>query len=141
MMDDLAVGTALAMSTVIIHTIGLATLTAVMGRFIALCDPLRTALGRGVTTVATVLGLFGVHAVEIWLWAVAYFLVGAIPDMPTALYFSVTTFTTLGYGDVVLGQDWRLLGGLEGITGFLLIGWSTAYLVAAAIRYASSHHP
>ena len=60
---------------------------------------------------------------------------GALPNIETALYFSTATFSTIGYGDVVLSSDWRLLGSLEGISGLLLIGWSTAYLVAASTRH------
>jgi hypothetical protein len=90
--------------------------------------------GRTVAMVGTVLGLFSLHGVEIWLWAGAYWWTGALPSFETALYFSTATFSTLGYGDVILDQEWRLFGSLEGINGFLLIGWSTAYLIAAATR-------
>jgi len=85
--------------------------------------------------IATVLALFIVHAVEIWLWALVYIAIGSLPDIESALYFSTTTFSTIGYGDIVLSSDWRLLGSLEGISGLLLIGWSTAYLVAASTRH------
>ncbi len=85
--------------------------------------------------VTTVLGLFFVHTVEIWAWAFVYLSLGVVPSLEASLYFSTTTFSTVGYGDMVLPHSWRLLGALEGVNGFLLIGWSTAYLVAASTRH------
>lgn len=85
--------------------------------------------------IAIVLGLFTVHTAEIWFWAVVYLLTGTLQSFADALYFSTVTFSTIGYGDLVLSHDWRLLSALEGVSGFLLIGWSTAYLVAASTRH------
>ncbi|MCV6546683.1 MAG: potassium channel family protein [Cohaesibacter sp.] len=85
--------------------------------------------------VATVLGIFGIHAFQIWVWAFTYWLIDALPDFHMSLYFSTVTFSTLGYGDVILSPDWRILGALEGIAGFIHIGWSTAYLITASTRY------
>mgnify|MGYP001147455140 FL=1 len=81
-----------------------------------------------------VIGVFAVLTAEVWHWAAAYSLIGVVDDFETALYFSTTTFSTVGFGDVVPHQEWRMLAALEGINGFLLIGWSTAYLIAAGIR-------
>jgi len=53
-----------------------------------------------------------------------------LPDFPTAAYFSLVTYATVGYGDVVLGQEWRLLGGVEGLAGILMTSWSTAILIS-----------
>jgi hypothetical protein len=72
---------------------------------------------------------------EIVIWAVAFIWTGALPDWETALYFSTATFSTLGFGDVVVGKNWRLFGSFEGVNGFLLIGWSTAYLISASMRH------
>lgn len=66
--------------------------------------------------------------VEIWVWALFYLAVDALPDLETALYFSTSAFTTVGYGDVVLGQDWRMLSSIEATSGFLLFGWSAAFI-------------
>jgi hypothetical protein len=134
MFVDLALGCVTLAITVIIHTFGLMALTATMGKIVDWFRLHRHGFGKSVAMVVTVLGLFGLHGLEIWLWAGAYIWTGAIPDLATALYFSTATFSTLGYGDVILDHQWRLFGSLEGINGFLLIGWSTAYLVAAATR-------
>ena len=74
------------------------------------------------------------HIVEIAVWAVAYVWHGALPDMSTALYFSAVTYTTTGYGDVVLPQPWRLDGGVEALTGILMCGWSTGFFFAIVNR-------
>lgn len=133
MFANLLVGTALMSLTVVIHTFGLMAVTRAMG---ILTDLLRLRGRRShvVAMIAAVIGIFGVLTVEVWLWAACYLALGIAGDFETALYFSTTTFATLGYGDIVAGEDWRLLTALEGINGFLLIGWSTAYLVAAGIR-------
>jgi len=70
------------------------------------------------------------HLVEMSVWAVVYYRNGAIADLPTALYFSAVTYTTTGYGDVLLPHDWRLAGGVEALTGILMCGWSTAFFFA-----------
>ena len=85
--------------------------------------------------MSTVLGLFALHTIEVWLWAVAYLAMGLFNGLDDALYFSTVTFSTVGYGDIVIPREWRLFASLEGINGFLLIGWSTAYLVAASTRH------
>jgi hypothetical protein len=70
------------------------------------------------------------HLVEIALWAFFYAWRDALPDMTTALYFSAMTYTTTGYGDVVLPGPWRLVGGVEALTGILMCGWSAAFFFA-----------
>ena len=67
------------------------------------------------------------HLVEIGAWGVVYILGGAIPDAQSAFYFSAVTYTTTGYGDVLLPPEWRLLGGVEALTGILMCGWSAAF--------------
>ena len=61
---------------------------------------------------------------------VYYYMRGLFSDYETAFYFSLGSYTTIGYGDVLLPQRWRLLGGLEGISGVLLCGLSTAFIFA-----------
>lgn len=78
--------------------------------------------------------IFLLHAVEMLVWAVAYWSVGALPSFGEAVYFSVSSYTTVGYGDVVLGPEWRTLGATEAAVGILLFGWSTALLFAVIQR-------
>ena len=60
--------------------------------------------------------------------------IGEFDAIEPALYFSTSTFTTVGFGDLVLAEDWRMLAAAESANGFLLIGWSTAFLVAVTAR-------
>jgi hypothetical protein len=70
------------------------------------------------------------HLVDITLWGIFYYSRGWFADFESAVYFSLSSYTTIGYGDVLLPQRWRLLGGIEGIAGVLLCGLSTAFLFA-----------
>lgn len=90
--------------------------------------------------VFVVLGLVAIHTVEIWLYAAAYLAMGALTDFETALYFSTTSFTTIGYGDVVLDRRWRLVGAIEGANGLLLFGWSTAFMMSVIQRLRTLEH-
>ena len=70
------------------------------------------------------------HLADALVWAVFFVLTGALPDLEVAAYFSLTSYTTVGYGDVLLGEPFRLLGPLEAAVGVLMLGWSTGVLVA-----------
>lgn len=73
--------------------------------------------------------LLFISIVEMTLWALAYVYIGAIEGMEEALYFSMVTFTTLGYGDITLSEQWRLLSSLEAATGIIMFGWTTALAI------------
>jgi hypothetical protein len=74
------------------------------------------------------------HLIEITTWALLYLRQGAMADLQSALYFSAVTYTTTGYGDVVLPREWRLVGGIEALTGILMCGSSTAFFFAVVSR-------
>lgn len=81
--------------------------------------------------IVTLFGaLMFLHAIQTSLWAVFYYTRNLFSDFETSLYFSTVSFTTIGYGDVVLPQKWRLLGVVEGLSGTLLCGVSTAFIFA-----------
>lgn len=133
MFADLATGTVIIGLTVLIHTFGLMAITRAMAKLVVHFR-MHGSRGRVIAMITVVMGLFAVLTAEIWLWAGCYRLLGVLPDFETALYFSTVTFSTIGYGDIVPANGWRMLAALEGINGFLLIGWSTAYLIAAGTR-------
>ena len=74
------------------------------------------------------------HLVEVGAWALLYAWRGAMPSLQAAAYFSGVTYTTTGYGDLVLPEAWRLVGAIEALTGILMCGWSTGFFVAVVNR-------
>ena len=74
------------------------------------------------------------HLIEITTWALFYVRTEAMTDLASALYFSAVTYTTTGYGDIVLPHEWRLVGAIEALTGILMCGWSTGFFFAAVSR-------
>ena len=92
----------------------------------------RTASSRqfAVLIVTLFAGILFLHLIQTSLWAVFYYTQNLFSDFETSLYFSMVSFTTIGYGDVLLPRHWRLLGVIEGFSGVLLCGVSTAFIFA-----------
>ena len=74
------------------------------------------------------LTLFALHFFEIFLFALFFYYVEASRTMEQALYYSASCYATLG-GESTFNDQWRLVGALEALVGFVLIGWSTAFMV------------
>ncbi len=134
MILQLALGSLLVATTVLVHTFGLIALARSTPRAAAWLQFHRHNLGRAMTMVGTVLGIFFIHTVEVWLWAATFSSVGAVHGFEDALYLSTTMFSTVG-SQIAVAPEWRLLASLESVNGFILIGWSIAYLVGASTRH------
>jgi Ion channel len=74
------------------------------------------------------------HLLQIATWAFFYTWKEGMPDLTSAFYFSAVTYTTTGYGDLVLPEEWRLVGGVEALTGILMCGLSTGLFFAVFTR-------
>jgi voltage-gated potassium channel Kch len=72
--------------------------------------------------------------IDVFVWAAFYSMVAALPSFEDSLYFSTVTFTTVGYGDIVLSREWRQLSTFEAINGWIIFGWMTALIMAAVQR-------
>ena len=82
----------------------------------------------------TVLIMFLVSLVEVLIWACTYLVLSAIEGLEKAVYFSMVTFTTLGYGDVLLDKRWQLLASFEAANGIIMFGWTTAIILGVVQR-------
>jgi Ion channel len=74
------------------------------------------------------------HMLQVLCWGVFYFYEGVFAHLRSAVYFSIVTYTTVGYGDLVPSEPWRWAAGVEGLTGILMCGWSTAFFFAVVMR-------
>ncbi len=126
----------LAFLTMAVHAVGIAVLLRGFMR----SDLLRP---RGVLPISRLLlrmiwWLILLHLAEISIWGVFYLWRGCMPTAETAFYFSGVTYTTLGYGDLVLARPWRLLAPMEGLMGVLMCGVSTGYFFVILSRLHQS---
>ncbi len=137
MLRSIAIGGILVCVTIVIHAVGsMGWLDYLMRRYFRKDGELgsRGAIRILVSSGAVLLSL---HVVEITIWAVTYRTLPAITELDTlekSIYFSMVTFTTLGYGEITLGPEWRLLSSIQAMNGILLFGWTTALLFSILQR-------
>jgi hypothetical protein len=131
---QLLLAMALASLTVVVHAIG--TMRVVLP-----VAPARASWEGGAASTRTVLmlirvvgGLLILHVIEMAIWAATFRAAGVMPDFESALYYSLESYTTVGYGDVVPEASWRLVGPIEAAVGILMFGWSTGFIVAVLQR-------
>ena len=86
-------------------------------------------------TAVVVLIMFAASFIEALAWAFTYLFLDAFNSLDESLYFSIVTFTTLGYGDIVLSNSYRLLASLEAANGIIIFGWSTAIIITVVQNY------
>jgi len=131
--------------SVILITVGLHAVATTQAIYLLKKYGKKRGQNAGVRSKPLILGVTGVflsikHYIDIILWAVAYWIfAGAehFTNFEDAVYFSSVTYTTLGYGDVTLSDNWRLLCGIQAMNGVLLFGWSTAILFYLVQRFWS----
>ena len=129
MISQLLIGSLIIAVTTILHAAFIGAGIASLTRFGERLTAAPSYFTKTTMLVAATLWLLASHSVGVWLWAFIFNLLGAITGLEPAVYFSLVTFTTLGYGDITLDENWRLLSALSAANGLLLFGFSTAFLV------------
>lgn len=144
---ELFVAALMVLVTVAIQGVGLLALGRLLRRLLDRIarmhgrSPINPLTQRGaIAAGATAMGLLCIHGVQIWTYALFYVAVGAIGGLRDAIYFSTISFAAIGYGDVRVTEEWKLLGAIEGINGALLLGWSVAFFVAELTRHNMHPH-
>jgi hypothetical protein len=132
MLNVAVMACALVATTVVVHAVGIAVLLRLILRR-------HTQLPTNVwpmirLVVGVTWALILIHLIEVAIWALFFLWAECLPDAESAFYFSGVTYATVGYGDVVLPQPWRMLGPLEGLTGILMCGLSTGFFFAVFSR-------
>jgi hypothetical protein len=132
MLSKLLIAWSLTALCVIVHAIGMTTLLHWVSGWVKRVD-----VRFWFTTWMLVRAagwIILLHLIEITIWALFYARGHGMPNLPSAFYFSAVTYTTTGYGDLVLPKEWRLVGGVEALTGILMCGWSAAFFFAVVTR-------
>jgi NADH:ubiquinone oxidoreductase subunit 6 (subunit J) len=132
MLSKLLFAWLLAALCVIVHAMGITTLLRWVNHAVARMQARFWSSTWMLVRTATWIILLSL--IEITVWAFFYAWDHGMPDLSSALYFSAVTYTTTGYGDLVLPNEWRLVGAVEALTGILMCGWSAAYFFAVVSR-------
>ena len=126
MFTSLLIAVVLVAVTVSVHTAGFALILQAVTRAHT-AAPIQGWLAIVWVLIRVTWWFLLIHGAEITVWALCYLWVGCLPDAESAFYFSGATYTTIGYGDLVLVKPCRMLGPVEGLTGILMEGLSTAF--------------
>ena len=127
---ELGVAAAMMLAMTLVHALGLFTIS----RSLRLKGDRLEEQEFGPRAIglmcATALALFALHTIEIWMFALLFLGLSTIETLEGALYVSASAYTTLGTDASLFPAGWRLLAAVEALIGFLLIGWSTAFIVS-----------
>ena len=133
MLLNMAIAALLMVITTAVHASGMLLVVRVVLSDTSHARRLRQRMHM-YTVAGVVLVMFLISVVEVLVWSVTYLWLGAIEGIEKASYFSMVTFTTLGYGEIVLGEEWRLLASFEAANGIIMFGWTTAIVLAVVQR-------
>ena len=132
MLHTILIAGALVAITVAIHAVGLGIVLSRWARLHPLCPTRFWPITWLLIRLAWFLIL--IHLVEISVWGLYYLWQECLPDAESAFYFAGVTYTTIGYGDLVLKVPWRMLGPVEGLTGILMCGLSAGIFFAVVAK-------
>lgn len=129
MLTQLALGSGLILATIVVAALSWWSLEALLLRLHRWAVRPPHGLRLMVVLVLALVWTLGMMTVSVWLWAVALYELDIFIEFEASIYFSLVAFTTLGFGDILLPNEWRLLGGLAAANGLLMFGLLTAILV------------
>lgn len=127
--EQLQLSALLILITSAMHLAGLSALIWLVRVHRRLIFPQWRVIDPVATPMLLILGLFVLHGAEIAVWAAAYLHVNMVRTLEEGLFLSTALYSTLGEGSIADVRQWRLFAATEGLNGFLLIGWSTAFLL------------
>lgn len=137
MSSQLLLGTILIVVNAVFHVSCLVLLASLIHRIGTSATFIPNRKGLILLLGIAVLGLISIHTASAWAWAIVYLVIGEFTELSKALYFSVVTATTLGYGDITLSDEWQLLASFEAMGGLILFGASTAFLIGVTKSWFS----
>lgn len=128
-MAQLVLGCGLTLTTIIFAALSWWAFEAILVRLHPWAE--RPPHGPKLMTILTLalIWTLGMMTLAVWIWALALYQLEIFTTFESSVYFALVAFTTLGFGDILLPQEWRLLGGISAANGLLMIGLLTAILV------------
>lgn len=142
-MKTLLIGSLMILVTLAIHAIGSVVWLGIVGRWHAARKASQRAGKLFTDLLSTGVVLVVLHLVEVTLWGLLFWVLpasGGMSSLGQAAYFSMVSFTTVGYGDIVLSPDVRILGPMEAMAGIMVMGLTTAILIAVVQRCWKASH-
>ena len=131
-----------SLALVVNMLIQLVVIMAITGYLLRLLDSgrLLPTVGTDIKLIGVMfLALFGGHLLQFAIWASLFLWLGEFSDFASAFYHSIVNFTSLGYGDIVMSDKWRLLGPIEAANGILMFGLTISAFTAVMIRLFGRH--
>jgi len=125
---EILIGVLVTLINIAIHAVLMTEVTWTARRISLASQHLYPRAHAALVMMATVTVLLLAHLAEVGVWAFVYGSLGVVKQWRDALYFAFVNYTTLGYGDILPSEDWRLLGPIAALNGVLMIGWSTAVI-------------
>lgn len=133
MWEQLFVGAITITLTIIVQVVFLGTLASTFNKVKHWVSQGLPTIRNVVVMVMAVLWLVIGITINTWIWAYLFLFIGEFSTLENALYFAITSFTTLGYGDLLISEQWRILGSLSAVNGLIVFGLNTAFLVELMI--------
>lgn len=131
---ELLIAAAMIAGTVFFHAVVISALAAIFrGTSNRVWGPARFFRDAFVLSFES-LFLLAAHALEVFAWSLLFLRLEVFKTLEEAVYFAAVCYTTLGFGDVLLPEDWRVLAGVLAANGMLLFGLSAAFLLESAAR-------
>ncbi|MEP4890863.1 MAG: ion channel [Aliiglaciecola sp.] len=141
MLNQIVVGSVIIILTIIVQVIFLGILSSKFELIRQLESKDYKHIKSPIIIILSVLWLVLGITIDMWIWAFAFLFVGEFNELEEALYFAIASFTTLGFGDVILSHQWRIMGALSAVNGLLVFGLNAAFLVELmGITWGKSRH-
>lgn len=134
MIEQLIIGSLVISLTVTVEAVFIGLAIAVLRRHVPWMMRPPFGMKTIISLICVTLWLMAAHSIGVWIWAATFLQLGAFDALEPAIYFSIISFTTLGFGDIVLTEKWRVLSGLTAANGLLIFALSAAFLVEFLTR-------
>lgn len=131
--EKIAIALAVMFACTLIHAAFMVTANQALNRHLAKLDMRKHPIYEVSVIWLLIMWLFLSICLQATLWALVYIAnpdITSLPDAKTAFYFSMVTYTSLGYGDIVLTGDWRAMSAIQAANGLIIFGWTTALIFA-----------